>query len=290
MLFFPNAKINIGLNVVEKRTDGFHNIETILYPIGLSDCLEFVEIKDDNFNKNFSFENSGIIINGSINKNLCIKAYHLLANDFTLPKLNIHLHKIIPIGAGLGGGSSDAAFMLKSLNTVFKLGLSSNKLKEYARQLGSDCSFFIDNKPAFAYEKGDKLMPIELNLKDYLFVLICPDININTAKAYLNIACSKPQYCLKELLKKPIEEWKKYIYNNFEESIFANYPEIKEIKEKLYGLGAIYASMSGSGSSVYGIFSKSVDLRKNFSNYFVWQGELMIDDFPTFRKFKKILP
>lgn len=274
MLFFPNAKINIGLNILEKRPDGFHNIETVLYPIELSDCLEFVEIKDDNFNKYFSFKNSGIVINDSIDNNLCIKAYRLLANDFTLPKLNIHLHKIIPIGAGLGGGSSDAAFMIKSLNTALKLGLSSDKCKEYARQLGSDCSFFIDNKPAFAYEKGDKLMPIELNLKDYFLVLICPPVNISSAEAYANIVPSKPQYHLKKLLKKPVEEWKNYIYNNFEESIFANYPEIKEIKENLYALGAIYASMSGSGSSVYGIFSKSVDLRKNFDKYFVWKGEL----------------
>lgn len=264
MICFPNAKINIGLNITEKRLDGFHNIETIFYPIELCDMLEFV-VSDK-----ISFENSGLTIDGDADNNLCIKAYNLLKKDFSLPELRIHLHKIIPFGAGLGGGSADAAFMLNALNSYFELNLSASELKKYASSIGSDCAFFIENKPSFANEKGDNLQEIKLNLKDYLIVIVKPNIHVPTAVAYSKVKPAIPSTSLKDSINLPIEEWKYNIKNDFEESIFAVYPEIKSIKENLYKQGAIYASMSGSGSSVYGIFHKKENPEITFPDYFIW--------------------
>jgi len=267
MIFFPTAKINIGLNILEKRNDGFHNLNTIFYPINLSDVVEFTE----NNKNQYLFFNTGIKINlKSIEDNLLIKAYNILKKDFELPYIDVHLHKIIPIGAGLGGGSSDAAFMLKSINSYFKLNISNNELANYAQELGSDCNFFISNKPVFACEKGNILQDINFDLKGYYIAVIYPGININTAKAYSLITPVKPKQSLYDLIKLPINEWKNFIYNDFEKIIFPMYPVIEDIKIKLYNSGAIYSSMSGSGSAVFGIFEKQIEIKNYFENFFVW--------------------
>ncbi|MBU8892847.1 MAG: 4-(cytidine 5'-diphospho)-2-C-methyl-D-erythritol kinase [Bacteroidales bacterium] len=266
MITFPNAKINIGLNIIEKRSDGFHNIETVFYPIKLSDILE-INISETNL----KFENTGLIIdNKDYNTNLCYKAYEAVNRDCSMTPVNIHLHKKIPFGAGLGGGSSDASFTLKMLNSLMQLNLSENILVKYAENLGSDCPFFVLNKPTFAKQKGNSLKSIELNLKGYFLVLVHPGININTAKAYSEIIPVKPEKSLLELIDSPIEEWKDLIKNDFEETVFKEFPEISNIKNELYKSGAVYASMSGSGSSVYGIFKNKVDLKQQFNKCFIY--------------------
>ena len=270
MLCFPNAKINIGLNIIEKRTDGFHNIETLFYPIGLSDVLEFTN--ENTQLDNIKLSNTGIIIDDDIKNNLIVKACELLLDKKKYQKINIHLHKIIPIGAGLGGGSSDGAFMVKALNESFNLGFTKYELQNYSQQLGSDCAFFIDNIPSLAFEKGNKIEPINLSLKGFHLVLIVPPIHVSTKDAYADIIPAKPQITLSDLIKRPLNEWKNNVTNDFEESIFPKYPEIKNIKNKLYELGAVYASMSGSGSSVYGLFYETIDAKKHFdSTCFIWQ-------------------
>lgn len=254
MIAFPNAKINIGLNIVEKRKDGFHTIESIFYPIfDLVDILEIIELKE---NSNPQFSSSGISIPGEATSNLCLKAYNLLKKEYDIPTVAIHLHKVIPIGAGLGGGSADAAFTLKLLNNLFKLNLSDDILIEYARKLGSDCAFFIKNKPLYAFGKGDEFEDINLNLSTYKIKIEYPSIHIGTAEAYKGIKPFKSKLQLKEIINQPINSWKKSIKNDFESSIFLNYPEIEQLKLKFYEEGAIYASMTGSGSAVYGIFEK----------------------------------
>jgi len=265
MILFPNAKINIGLNIVRKRSDGFHNIETIFYPIGLSDILEI------NQAESMRFQNTGIPVeNRNPENNLCYKAYQVLKADFNLNPVSIHLHKIIPFGAGVGGGSADASFTLKMLRTLNNLNLNDQQLFKYAEKIGSDCAFFLLNKPAFATEKGNSLTSICLDLKGYFLVLIHPRIHISTAKAYSNITPEKPRKSLQDLIKTPIENWKETVVNDFEKTVFAIEPELKNIKEELYNQGAVYASMSGSGSAIYGIFKNRVDLKKHFSPYFIW--------------------
>jgi 4-diphosphocytidyl-2-C-methyl-D-erythritol kinase len=271
MVFFPNAKINIGLNIVSKRTDAYHNIETIFFPVRLADVLEFLpsNIKSGEIPYEISF--SGLDLDRDIDNNLCIKAYRLLANHFTLPSIKIHLHKIIPIGAGLGGGSSDAAFMIKYLNEAFKLNLSTVKMEEFATALGSDCAFFIQNKPVFATGRGNEFTAIDLNLEGHYLVLVYPNIHVSTFEAYSNVIPKKPEISMPSLVHLPIEQWKNSIFNDFEKSVFARYPEIEKIKKKLYDEGALYASMSGSGSTVYAIFQKYIDLKTKFDNCFVWE-------------------
>ena len=272
MILFPNAKINIGLNIVKKRKDGFHDIETVFYPIGLSDILEVIE--NTSSSKNI-FRSSGIKIPGNANENLCLKAHQLIKQDYDIPAVKIHLHKTIPIGAGLGGGSSDAAFCIKIIDGLFHLNLSWGEKHHYARQIGSDCSFFVTNKPAFAEGKGDHLESANLNLTGYYFILVNPDIHISTASAYAGASAKKPKNSLEELIATlPVSKWKNNIENDFENSIFVKYPSIKKIKQQLYDLGATYASMSGSGSSVYGIFYSPPEekkLRKHFKDWFIWQ-------------------
>jgi 4-diphosphocytidyl-2-C-methyl-D-erythritol kinase len=274
MILFPNAKINIGLNIVEKRSDGFHNIESAMYPIALSDALEVIENKELNKSE-IIFTSSGIDIPGNPETNLCVRAYNLMSVDYSLPKIKVHLHKHIPIGAGLGGGSSDAAFFIRLMNEKFDLGISWGEMHHYARQLGSDCSFFISNKPAFAEEKGDQFESLSLNLKDFYIALIYPNIHINTAKAYSGVKPKKPARSLEnDIQELPIEEWKQYIHNDFEDSLFPEFPELQNIKQKLYDEGAVYASMSGSGSTLYGIFKNKTDLKDKLRDYFVFEGEL----------------
>lgn len=274
MITFPNAKINIGLNIIEKRNDGFHNIESVMVPVGLCDALEVVE----NFDKNTEriiFTSSGISIPGNANENLCCKAYYLIANDYSLANIKVHLHKHIPIGAGLGGGSADAAFFIRLLNDKFELGISWGEMHHYARQLGSDCSFFISNKPAFVEEKGDQYESIKLDLSNCHIALIYPNIHINTAKAYSGVTPKKPARSLEnDIQNLPIEQWKNFIHNDFEDSVFPQFPELKRIKEQLYSKGAVYASMSGSGSTVYGIFKEATSLKTSFPGAFVYEGKL----------------
>ena len=272
MILFPNAKINIGLNIIEKRPDGFHNIESVFYPVGLRDVLEVIQDFDAD-SQGITCNFSGIEIPGVSTNNLCVKAYHLIAQDYALPPVKIHLHKIISIGAGLGGGSSDAAFFIKAMDELFQLNISWGEKHHYARQVGSDCSFFITNRPAFAEGKGDSLEPTSLDLKGYYLVIINPGIHINTAEAYAGVLPQKPGIPLEELIVTlPIDQWKDNIRNDFENPVFIKHPGIKKIKENLYNYGAIYASMSGSGSSVYGIFKEQTKLVDKFKDCFVWEG------------------
>lgn len=248
MIVFPNAKINIGLQVVAKRNDGYHNLETILYPVKLSDALEIAEsVKTE-------FSISGLSIDGRKQDNLVYKAYLLLKRDFKLPELKLHLHKVIPFGAGLGGGSSDAAYTLKLLNDYFELNLYHKKLKEYAAAIGADCPFFIENKPAFATGIGDHLKSINLDLSDFEIIILKPPFAVSTPEAYKNIQTKKSGFNLREIGSIPVEHWRENVFNDFETTVFSIYPQIKILKETLYKLGALYASMSGSGSAVYGIF------------------------------------
>ncbi len=270
MLCFPNAKINIGLNIVEKRNDDFHNIESIFFPVKLCDVLEAV--LDENAEAgSVSFSSTGISIPGNADENLCVKAHHLISKEYPMPALKIHLHKVIPIGAGLGGGSADAAFFINLLDELFELNLAWGEKHHYARQLGSDCPFFIANKPAFAFERGDKLDFLEVNLKGYHLVLVHPGIHVSTQLAYSLVKPAMPAASLKELIQLPVEEWKEKISNDFEKPVMEKFPEIAEIKNKLYESGAVYASMTGSGSAVFGIFKGKPQLPEFPAGYFVWQ-------------------
>ncbi len=274
MISFPNAKINIGLNITEKRLDGFHNIQSAFYPVALSDALEIVENTEKDA-QSITMTFSGIEISGDAKDNLCVKAYNLIAKDYPLPKIKVHLHKHIPIGAGLGGGSADAAFFIRLLNDKFELGLAWGEMHNYARQLGSDCSFFITNKPAFVEEgTGDQYEFLPLSLKGYSIALVYPNIHINTAKAYGGVKPKTPERALEDDLKLPVEQWKEFIHNDFEDSLFVQFPELNKIKEQLYVSGAVYAAMSGSGSTVYGIFKEKTDLKNSFNGCFVWEGLL----------------
>ncbi|MBX3239238.1 MAG: 4-(cytidine 5'-diphospho)-2-C-methyl-D-erythritol kinase [Chitinophagaceae bacterium] len=252
MVVFPNCKINLGLNITSKRPDGFHNLETVFYPVQWTDALEVV--KSGQATK---LGLSGIDIPGDLSENICLKAFRLLKKDFPqLPAIDIHLHKTIPAGAGLGGGSADGAFMLTLLNKKFNLQLDTLQLTDYARQLGSDCPFFIINQPCFAGGRGDLLEPLKLPLDNYSLLIIHPGIHINTAWAFAQISPAIPDISIRELIARPVEEWKELLKNDFETPVFQSYPAIKAIKQKLYQNGAVFAGMSGSGSSVYGIFRK----------------------------------
>ncbi|OYT13730.1 MAG: 4-(cytidine 5'-diphospho)-2-C-methyl-D-erythritol kinase [Bacteroidetes bacterium 4572_114] len=270
MVLFPNAKINLGLSVLQKRDDGFHNIETILYPIPINDALELIIAPD----KNFTLTVSGLQIPGNTKTNLCVKAWELFQHDFNLPAVKIHLCKVIPMGAGLGGGSSDGAFMLKLIDREFQLGLSNEKLEEYARRLGSDCAFFIKNKPVFAFGKGDRLSSVNIDLSGYFLVLAKPDAHINTKGAYSGIMPKTPEISVGQTVQLPVEEWRDNLNNDFEKSIFQSHPKLSEIKERLYQTGAVYASMTGSGSAVYGLFNDEVDLGDSFEDHYYWSGWL----------------
>ena len=258
MITFPNAKINLGLNIVEKRPDGYHNLETIFYPINLQDALEVT--RRENNDKEYTLHISGSPLEGEPEDNLVVKAYKLLKKDYPgLLPVDIHMYKHIPAGAGLGGGSSDAACMIKLLNDKFSLGLSTERMEEYAVKLGADCAFFIRNKPVFATGIGNLFEPVELSLKGYHIILIKPDIFVSTRDAFAEITPVRPAVSLKEIVKQPMETWKNSMKNDFEDSVFKKFPEIAAIKDELYDLGAVYAAMSGSGSSVYGIFKAPIE-------------------------------
>ena len=250
MVIFPNCKINLGLNIVQKREDGFHDLQTVFFPIPFTDVLEII-----------SSENKTQIINtgipaGENENNLCLKAFQLLQKDFPqLPEIKIHLHKVIPLGAGLGGGSADAAFTLSLLNEKYHLNISDQRLFEYALQLGSDCPFFILNKPCFATGRGEKMELMPLSLSAYKILLIFPAIHVSTKELFLQITPAIPSKEIKEIIQQPIETWKNELINDFEKVVFPLHPQIQKIKQELYDHKAIYASMTGTGSAVFGIFN-----------------------------------
>jgi len=268
MICFPNAKINLGLNVVRKRADGYHDIETIFYPIPIKDALE-ISAADE-----FSFTQSGIAIDGDAGNNLVVKAVDLLRRRCELPSFNIHLLKAIPFGAGLGGGSSDAAFTLTLLNDYFDLKLTNPELESLAAELGADCPFFIRNSPVFAEGVGNIFQPVDVSLAGYFMCLVKPDIFVSTPAAYSMITPKAAAASVKDIVKRPVAEWRDNLLNDFESGIVALYPRIGEIKQMLYDAGAVYASMSGSGSSVYGIFTEKTNLLASFSDDYVWEGTL----------------
>jgi 4-diphosphocytidyl-2-C-methyl-D-erythritol kinase len=252
MITFPNCKINLGLNIVAKRADGFHDIETLFLPLQLHDALECV-VSEKN-----TFKTYGIDIPGNSSDNIILKAYELLKRDFpSLPQLSIYLLKHIPTGAGLGGGSADGAFTLRLLNDYFNLNISNHKLSEYALSLGSDCPFFIYNTPCLATGRGEKLIPIELNLQKYHIVLVKPDIHINTGWAFSQIKPIQPNHSILDIIKTDVSNWQDNLINQFEAPIFIAHPILSEIKKKLLHLNASYASMSGTGSVVYALFDSS---------------------------------
>lgn len=276
MVTFPNCKINLGLNILQKRADGFHDLETVFYPVDLKDALEVIAAtnltatNESTPSESILYSQSGIEINCSAADNLCIKAYNLLKTDFPLlSAVKLHLHKVIPMGAGLGGGSADAAFTLKLLNDKFHLNLTQDQLLQYAAQLGSDCPFFILNQPCLAQGRGELLEPVNLDLSSYQIMLVHPGIHINTGFAFSNITPAFPKKSISEIIQQPIFTWKDELINDFELPIFEKYPEIKAIKDVFYANGAVYASMSGSGSTVFGIFERQQVPEISFkSDYF----------------------
>ena len=254
MVTFPNAKINLGLNILSKRTDGYHDISSVFYPIPFEDILEIIP------SETFNFEITGLTVPGNKDQNLILNAYQLLRKGHDLPPVTIHLHKIIPMGAGLGGGSSDAAFTIKMLNTIFNLSLSNEQMEQYAGQLGSDCPFFIRNKPLLAEGTGNIFKNTVVDLKGKYLVLVCPDIHVGTADAYSKITPGIPDIPVDEIMEKvQLAQWKDHLYNDFERSVLPQFPKIRDIKDQLYASGALYASMTGSGAAVYGIFEKKPD-------------------------------
>ncbi len=268
MVVFPNCKINIGLDILEKRADGFHNLETVFYPVPWMDILEIIPSEKEEF----IFE--GNAIDCPLNDNLCYKAYQLLKNDFSIPAITLFLYKNIPSGAGLGGGSADAAFTLTTLNQLFSLKIDDEKLQQYVSKLGSDCAFFIKNKPVFASGKGNIFSETDLNLQGYYLLIVKPQIHVSTADAYQMITPEFPKIYLKEAIKKPISEWKSCIKNDFESPVFTRHPKLEIIKNKIYSLGAKYATMSGSGSAIYGLFENKIDFKKEFPSEISWMKQL----------------
>lgn len=268
MILFPNCKINLGLHILQKRADGFHDLETVFYPIAIQDALEVIH---GNTNSDIQFTSSGIHLDVTAADNICVKAYQLLKKDFpNLPPVKMHLHKTIPSGAGLGGGSADGAFTLLVLNKKFNLQLTEQQLIKYALQLGSDCPFFIKNKPCYATGRGENLESIDLPLSNYQFVIVNPGIHINTGWAFKQLNPRADRTSIKEVIQQPILQWKEVLVNDFEAPIFQAYPEIEAIQRTLYQAGAVYAAMSGSGSTVFGIFEKSKTPELSFpEHYFV---------------------
>ena len=269
MILFPNAKINIGLFVIRRREDGFHDLETVLWPVGIRDILEIVP-------SGKGMEKCELVVTGNAvdcppERNLVVRAYRLLSGDHPLPSVSVRLHKAIPFGAGLGGGSSDAAFMLRGLNELFGLGLSLDELEVYASRLGSDCAFFVRDEPVFACGRGEVMTPVRLSLERYKLAIVKPGRGVSTAEAYKGIVPGPAAVDLRRLGEVPVSEWRGKVENDFEKTIVPLVPEIGEIKEGLYAAGAVYACMTGSGSSVFALFEGKVpDLAGMFPEYFVW--------------------
>ena len=272
MITFPIAKINLGLNVVERRPDGYHNLQTVFYPVPISDALE-VTTMDPQFPSPYDcdLKVTNISIEGNEQRNLVVRAYQLLKQDFPLlPRLHAHLHKCIPTQAGMGGGSSDCAFMIRLLNEQFHLELTDQQMIDYAARLGADCAFFILSRPAYAEGIGEQLQPVALDLSNYWIAVVRPDIPVPTKEAFSLIHPHYPEKNCRDVIMQPIKTWCHDLVNDFEQSVFALHPEIGAIKERLYELGAVYAAMSGSGSSVYGLFHEEIKIGEHFPEMFTW--------------------
>ena len=270
MILFPQAKINLGLNVVERRPDGYHNLETVFYPVPLQDALE-VQVMADEFPSDVDcdLKVTGISVEGDERRNLVVRAYELLKQEFPqLPRVHAHLYKAIPTQAGMGGGSSDCAAMLTLLNREFRLGLTEEQLISRAARLGADCPFFIVNRPAYAEGIGERLQPVGLDLGGWFLAVVRPDIPVPTKDAFALIVPRRPAVNCRDLVARPVEQWRGVLLNDFEKSVFAQHPEIGRVKEQLYELGAVYSAMSGSGSAVFGLFRKLFDLSDYFPNMF----------------------
>jgi 4-diphosphocytidyl-2-C-methyl-D-erythritol kinase len=265
MLAFPNCKINLGLYITERRSDKFHNLLTCFYPVLWNDILEIVPQQE------FEFVQTGLQVPGKPEDNLCVKAYRLLKKDFNLPNARIHLHKIIPMGAGLGGGSSDAAFVLKTLNETFELNIEQTQLENYATKLGSDCAFFIRNRPVIALGRGEVMQDISLDLKETHILIIYPALHVSTADAFGGVKPRPFDGDFAHLLNDRAR-WKNDLHNQFEETIFPKYPQLEELKQELYGMGAWYVAMSGSGSAIFGLFQNEPP--KNHSQFQTYRGIL----------------
>ncbi|MBR4533284.1 MAG: 4-(cytidine 5'-diphospho)-2-C-methyl-D-erythritol kinase [Bacteroidaceae bacterium] len=279
MIVYPNAKINLGLNVVRQRPDGYHDLETIFYPIPLQDALEVQELVEPSpeaiVGSRHRFRLAGTPLGGNPAENLVMRAVALLEEDFELPPLDIFLYKHIPAGAGLGGGSADAAFTMLLINEKFQLGLSDDDLMRRLASIGADCPFFVLNRPCFATGIGDELTPIDLDLSGWHLVLVKPDITVSTREAYAAVTPQEPLLPLDYVTRRPVSEWQSLMHNDFEHSVFLQYPEIAAIKDRLLDLGATYAAMSGSGSAVYGLFTTPLlHIEEKFSDCFVRQREL----------------
>lgn len=274
MIVYPCCKINIGLNIVERREDGYHNIETIFYPIPLHDTLEVVSLPSSN--QPYRLHQSGISLDGDSSNNLVVKVYNQLREDYKqLPPIEIRLHKSIPSGAGLGGGSSDAAFMLRLLNEKYDLRMDEEDIQYRLSRLGADCAFFYHARPAYATGIGNELTHIDFDLRGWNLVLVKPDIHVSTKEAYSMVRPKPSSQSLPDIISHPVELWKDLVKNDFEDSVFRHYPEIAEIKQTLYDMGAAYASMSGSGSTVFALFNRSqTELEDSFQNCFVFQTRL----------------
>lgn len=270
MIIFSNCKINFGLRVLRKRADGYHDLETVFYPIPFNDVIEVIRTEQPPV----QFSSSGIELDVAPDQNLCMKAYALLKQSYDLPPFQLHLHKSVPSGAGLGGGSADAAFTLRLLNNKFNLGLSRERLLDLALQLGSDCPFFIINKPCLATGRGELFEPVDLSkLKDYKLAVVTPGVHVSTAWAFGKLKIKNDGSSIKEVIAQPVESWRHSLVNDFEEPVFQEYPVIRDIKESLYLNGAIYASMSGSGSAVYGLFEKDVEIKMEGVRVFDLDGD-----------------
>ncbi len=270
MIVFPNAKINVGLNITSKRADGYHNLESVFYPIPLKDVLEIVVAEDGVTEMKIG----GLAIDGEVSDNTVMKAYRLLKEEFDLPPVKIFMEKVIPFGAGLGGGSSDASFAIKLMNDMFHLDMDVAHMETIAAKIGADCPFFIQNKPSFVTGIGDVLQPIEFSLAGVYFLLVKPDDFVSTKEAYSKVVPKMPVLPLSEMVQKPISEWKYNVVNDFEESVFASHPTVKMVKDTMYEHDAMYASMSGSGSSVFGLFRSEVDAESLFPGMFTFQQKL----------------
>lgn len=271
MIVLSSAKINIGLHILRKRDDGFHDIATLMYLIPFCDIIEIVRDKQG---KEFKYNHSGIAVPGKLESNLCYKAWQLFSEEVSKIPVKVHLHKQIPVGAGLGGGSSNGSAILRGLNTLSGNKLNTNNLQIMASKLGSDCAIFIKEKHSFAEGRGDKIQDISVNLSGFFLVIFNPGIEVNTAWAYNKANALEVRKSLRQLISFPVEEWKEFIENDFEKSVFAAYPEIKQLKDKLYVSGAIYASMTGSGSSVYGLFRQKPAIPANLTRYLIWSGHI----------------
>lgn len=263
MIDFPCAKINLGLNITEKRADGYHNLETVFFPIPICDALE-IKTMDERFPSNVAcdLKVTGNNVCCNENDNLIVKAYNMIAADFDIPRVHAHLYKNIPSEAGLGGGSSDAAYMIRLLDQRFRINIGNAEMEKYAARLGADCPFFITAEPSYAEGIGEILSPVNItdnNLEGYSLVVVKPQIAVSTKEAFSSITPRKPLMCCREIVAQPIETWKDALCNDFEESVFGIYPQLNDIKNRIYTLGAAYAQMSGSGSSLFGIFKSDVD-------------------------------